>query len=120
MCGTRCLCTSILRACFPGLTSIVWFCFLNLHSAHIFSSWMCSVIFPPDKSSTFKSTHLYFIIIALLNAVSLGEGVLFLPLSSVESSASLYFPPISLRSWKKKMRAYILWSQVLEIHLLTK
>ena len=63
---------------------------------------MCSVISPPDKSSIFKRTHLYFIIIALLSTVSLGEGVLFLPLSSVENSASLYFPPISLRSWKKK------------------
>ena len=80
---------------------------------------MCSVISPPDKSSIFKSTHLYFIIIALLNTVSLGEGVLFLPLSSVGNFASLYFPPISLRSWKK-MGAYILWRQVLEIHLLAK
>lgn len=94
-------------------------CVLNLRSAHIFSSWMCSVFFPPDKSSAFKSVHLYFIIIALLNAVSLREGVLFLPLSSVENFAPLYFLPISLRSWGKKWE-HILWRQVLEIHLLTK
>ena len=102
----------------PYINCLVLF-FKSSFSSHIFLlDVQCH--FSPWKSSTFKSTHLYFIIIALLNAVSLGEGVFFAT-EFCGKFCSFVFPSYFLEKLeKKKKRAYILWSQVLEIHLLTK